>query len=87
MHLEVIVMTINTNAIISVSEANQNFTKATRLAEQHGQAIIFKNNKPKYILLDLESNPIIEMSDDEKIDFVAARILKKYKPAFLELAK
>ncbi|MBR0451977.1 MAG: type II toxin-antitoxin system Phd/YefM family antitoxin [Oscillospiraceae bacterium] len=80
-------MTINTNAIISVSEANQNFTKATRLAEQHGQAIIFKNNKPKYILLDLESNPIIEMSDDEKIDFVAARILKKYKPAFLELAK
>ena len=87
MPLEVIVMTINTNAIISVSEANQNFTKATRLAEQHGQAIIFKNNKPKYILLDLESNPIIEMSDDEKIDFVAARILKKYKPAFLELAK
>lgn len=80
-------MTINTNAIISVSEANQNFTKATRLAEQHGQAIIFKNNKPKYILLDLESNPIIEMSGDEKIDFVAARILKKYKPAFLELAK
>ena len=80
-------MTINTNAIISVSEANQNFTKATRLAEQHGQAIIFKNNKPKYILLDLESNPIIEMTDDEKIDFVAARILKKYKPAFLELAK
>ena len=80
-------MTINTNAIISVSEANQNFSKATRLAEQHGQAIIFKNNKPKYILLDLESNPIIEMTDDEKIDFVAARILKKYKPAFLELAK
>ena len=80
-------MTINTNAIISVSEANQNFSKATRLAEQHGQAIIFKNNKPKYILLDLESNPIIEITDDEKIDFVAARILKKYKPAFLELAK
>ena len=27
------------------------------------------------------------MSDDEKIDAVAVRILKKYKPAFLELAK
>ena len=47
----------------------------------------FKNNKPKYILLDIESNPIIEMTDDEKIDFVAARILKKYRPAFEELAK
>ena len=53
----------------------------------NGQAVIFKNNRPKYILIDLESNPLIEMSDDEKIDFVAARILKKYKPAFLELAK
>ena len=49
--------------------------------------MFFKNNKPKYLLLDLESNPQIGMTDDEKIDFVAARILKKYKPAFLELAK
>ena len=30
---------------------------------------------------------IIEMTDDEKIDFVAARILKKYHAAFEELAK
>ena len=80
-------MTINTNEIVSVSEANQNFSKVTRIAEKNGQAVIFKNNKPKYILLDLENNPIIEMTDEEKIDFVAARILKKYKPAFLELAK
>ena len=87
MTVEVILMTINTNEIVSVSEANQNFSKVTRIAEKNGQAVIFKNNKPKYILLDLEKNPIIEMTDDEKIDFVAARILKKYKPAFLELAK
>ena len=80
-------MTINTNEIVSVSEANQNFSKVTRIAEKNGQAVIFKNNKPKYILLDLENNPIIEMTDDEKIDFFAARILKKYKSAFLELAK
>ena len=80
-------MTINTNSIISVSEANQNFSKATRIAEKNGQVLIFKNNKPKYILLDIESNPPIEMTDDEKIDFVAARILKKYRPAFEELAK
>lgn len=39
------------------------------------------------MLIDLENSPIIDMSDDEKIDFVAARILKKYKPAFWELAR
>ena len=80
-------MTINTNEIISISEANQNFSKAVKIAEKNGQAVIFKNNKPKYILVDIDSNPPIEMTDDEKIDFVAARILKKYKPAFMELAK
>ncbi|MBQ5950695.1 MAG: type II toxin-antitoxin system Phd/YefM family antitoxin [Lachnospiraceae bacterium] len=80
-------MTINTNTIISISEANQNFSKAARIAEKNGQAVIFKNNRPKYMLIDLESNPPVEMSDDEKIDFVAARILKKYRPAFLELAE
>lgn len=80
-------MTIDTNTIASVSEANQNFSRVTRIADKDGQAVIFKNNRPKYLLLDMESNPILDMTDDEKIDLVAARILKKYKPAFLELAK
>ena len=80
-------MTINTNDIISVSEANQNFSKATRIAEKNGHAVIFKNNKPKYLLIDIDSNPQIEMTDDERVELVAARILKKYKQAFLELAE
>ena len=78
---------IDSNTIVSVTEANQNFSRVTRIAEKEGSAVIFKNNRPKYMLIDLENSPIIDMSDDEKIDFVAARILKKYKPAFLELAK
>lgn len=80
-------MNIDSNTIVSVTEANQNFSRVTRIAEKEGSAVIFKNNRPKYMLIDLENSPIIDMSDDEKIDFVAARILKKYKPAFLELAK
>jgi antitoxin Phd len=80
-------MTIDSNTIVSVSEANQNFSRVTRIADKNGQAVIFKNNRPKYLLLDIESSPVLDMTDDEKIDLVAARILKKYKPAFLELAK
>ena len=80
-------MNIDTDTIVSVTEANQNFSRVTRIADRSGQAVIFKNNKPKYVLYDIENSPIIEMTDDEKIDFVAARILKKFKPAFLELAK
>ena len=80
-------MNINTETITTMTEANQNFSKVAKVAESNGQAVIFKNNRPKYMLIDLENSPMIEMTEDEKIDFVAARILKKYKPAFLELAK
>ena len=80
-------MIINTNAIVSASEANQNFSRVTRIADAQGQAVIFKNNKPKYLLVDIESTPYFDMTDDEKIDVIAARILKKFKPAFEELAK
>lgn len=80
-------MQIDSNTIVSVSEANQNFSRVTRIADKNGEAIIFKNNRPKYRLIALDNSPMIEMSDDEKITFVAERILRKYKPAFLELAK
>lgn len=80
-------MMINTNAIVPASEASQNFSRVTRIADAQGQAVIFKNNKPKYLLVDIESTPYFDMTDDEKIDVIAARILKKFKPAFEELAK
>ena len=80
-------MLINTNSIVSTSEANQNFSRVTRIADAHGQAVIFKNNKPKYLLVDIDSTPYFDMTYDEKIDVIAARILKKFKPAFEELAK
>ena len=79
-------MNINTKKIVSISEANQNFSRVARMADKHGELYIFKN-KPKYKLVDIESSTAIEMSDDEKIDFVAARIMRLYQPAFKELAK
>lgn len=80
-------MTINTSDMISVTEANQNFSLAMHKADSKGRVIIFKRNRPKYMLVNLEESPVIEMSDDEKIDFVAARILRRYHAAFEELAK
>ncbi len=80
-------MNIDTNRIVSISEANQNFSRVARMADQKGEVYIFKNNKPKYKLVDLETDTSVEMTDDEKIDFVAARILREYRSAFEELAK
>lgn len=80
-------MELNTNQIVSISEANQNFSKVARLVDKVGEVIIFKNNKPKYKIIDIENEITIEMSDDEKIDFVANRVLEQYRSAFEELAK
>ena len=80
-------MMINTNTIVSTTEANQNFSRVTRIADTNGQAVIFKNNKPKYLLTDIESTPYFDMTDDEKIDVIARYVLNKYCPAFEELAK
>ena len=80
-------MQIDTNTIVSVTEANQNFSRVSRIAEKSGQAVIFKNNRPKFLLIDVEHSPVLELTDDEKIDIVAARILDRFRPACEELAK
>ncbi len=80
-------MNINTNQIVSMTEANQNFSKVVKIADKNGSAVVFKNNKPKYVIINVEENPIFELSDDEKIDVASKRILEKYLDAFKELAK
>ncbi|MCR5268050.1 MAG: type II toxin-antitoxin system Phd/YefM family antitoxin [Lachnospiraceae bacterium] len=80
-------MTINTNDIVTATEANQNFSRVARQAEQKGHVLIFKNNRPKMLVIDLDTEPQIEMTDDEKFEFVARRILTKHIAAFKELAK
>ena len=80
-------MTINTNATVTATEANQNFSKVARMAEKKGRVVVFKNNRPKLLVIDLDTEPQIEMTEDEKLDFVAARILREHKAAFEELAK
>lgn len=80
-------MTINTNQIVSMTEANQNFSKVVKIADKNGSAVVFKNNKPKYVIINVEENPIFELTDDEKIDVASKRIMEKYLDAFKELAK
>ena len=80
-------MTIDTNAIVTEAEANQNFSKVAKLAEKKGKVVVFRDDRPKLLVIDLDTEPQIEMSEEEKLDFVAARILREHRAAFEELAK
>ena len=43
-------MMVNTNNLVSITEANQNFSKVARLVDERGSAVILKNNTPRYLI-------------------------------------
>ncbi|MCL2284820.1 MAG: type II toxin-antitoxin system Phd/YefM family antitoxin [Firmicutes bacterium] len=80
-------MTVNVDNLVSISEANQNFSRVARLVDEKGTAIILKNNAPRYVLLDYSLFQQDKVANDSDVDAVASRILKKHIKAFEELAK
>ena len=80
-------MQINTNNLVSITEANQNFSRVARLVDENGAAVILKNNVPRYILMEFSQFQKEEFAGEEEVDIVAKRILAKNCRAFEELAK
>ena len=80
-------MIIDTKQIISMTEANQNFSKVSKAVDLYGKALIVKNNKPRYLLIDVSDNSFLELTHEEQVEIIAKRILKKHILAFKELAK
>ena len=80
-------MIIDTKQMVSMTDANQNFSKVSRLIDEYEKVVIMKNNKPKYIVLDLEKSDYLDLTDNEKVLIVGMRVLDKYMDAFKELAK
>jgi len=80
-------MTIDTNTVVTMTEANQNFSKVTRVADQYGRAVIFKNNAPRYLVIQFAIADQVE--DAAKYDALASasRMMDLYDDAFKELAK
>ena len=52
-------MTIEMNGIVTATEANQNFSRVSRMAEKRGHIVVFKNNRPKLLMIDLDTEPQI----------------------------
>ena len=80
-------MIINVDNLVSISEANQNFSKIAKLVDEKGTAIILKNNAPRYILFDYSLFRQNIMADDVDVNAAAVRIMNKHIKAFEELAK
>ncbi len=58
-------MYINTETIFSMTQANQNFSAVARAADRHGEAVVFNNNMPKYLVVNMEnSDYLLDLTED-----------------------
>ena len=80
-------MQVNINNLVSISEANQNFSKVARIVDENGAAVILKNNVPRYVLIDYSKFQQDTIADDATVEEAANNILSKHLKAFEELAK
>ncbi|HAJ94754.1 MAG TPA: type II toxin-antitoxin system prevent-host-death family antitoxin [Actinobacteria bacterium] len=80
-------MLVNTKDLISLTEANQNFSKVVRKVDENGAVIIMKNNNPSYIVIDFRRLEELQVSEKDRIETLASRILEENLEAFRELAK
>ena len=80
-------MMIDTRSIISITEANQNFSKVARLVDQLGTAVIMKNNVLRYIVTEFSQAEAQESLPDELVDSLSEKYLEKNKELYEALAK
>ena len=80
-------MKIDTNTMVSITEANQNFSKVARLVDEHGTAVILKNNVPRYLVIDFSKAEKEKVADNEDVFTISERLIKQNAEAYEVLAK
>lgn len=80
-------MMINSKAMVSITDANQNFSKVARLVDECGSAVILKNNVPRYLIVEFSQAEQMQAATDEDIMQISARLIQQNRPAYEELAK
>lgn len=80
-------MNINTKSLVSITEANQNFSKVARLVDENGSAVILKNNVPRYLIVEFSQAETEQLASDEDVKEISKRLIEKNKSAYEALAK
>ncbi len=80
-------MTIDTKTIVSITEANQNFSKVTRLVDEMGTAVIMKNNTPRYLVVDFSKVDSSDEVSDRTVAEISKQLMQKNQEAYEVLAR
>ena len=80
-------MNINTKNLVSITDANQNFSKVARLVDENGSVIILKNNIPRYLVMGFIVAEQEQLATDEDVMAISKRLIEKNRQAYEVLAK
>jgi len=80
-------MLIDTNCLVSITEANQNFSKVARMVDESGSVVVMKNNVPKYVIIEFSQFEQEEYMNDDELLRASDRLMAKNKKAYEVLAK
>ena len=81
-------MTIDTKTMVSISDANQNFSKVTKIVDELGNAVILKNNNvPRYLIIDFSKADKDFTASDEDVLSISKQLMEQNKEAYEVLAK
>ena len=80
-------MNIDTNTIVPISVANQNFSKVARLVDQYGSVVIMKNNSPRYIIYEFNQAETMQAAADDDVSASSAKLMQRNAHVYEELAK
>ena len=80
-------MKIDTNTMVSITEANQNFSKVARLVDELGSVVILKNNAPKYLVVEFSEVDNSAVASNEDVLEISKRLLAQNKEAYEVLAE
>ena len=72
-------MTIDTKTMVSISDANQNFSKVARLVDECGSAVILKNNVPRYLVIDFSKADKDFIAPDEDVLSISKKLMEQNK--------
>lgn len=80
-------MMINSNRMVSITEANQDFSKVACLVDEQGSAVILENNVPRYLVIEFSQVEQMQTAQNEDIMQISARLIQQNRAAYEELAK
>jgi len=80
-------MQVNTESMVSITEANQNFSRVARMVDEKGSVVILKNNAPRYLLIEFANAEREQTMADEDVLSISRRIMAKNREAYEVLSK